>query len=108
VHAYGGAGALYRGSLLGAYLFSGVFALRYRVLSSDPFTAFRVYSRDAFDAAPLPGLAALESGSDITKLLLGAGIEIAEIPIYHRTFERFSSVKARLSRGLKNAVDSLT
>jgi len=72
------------------------------------FTGFRVYRRRALEGLVLTEAAALESGSDVAKLLLGSGIEIAEIPIHYRTFKGFTNVKTRLRRGLKNAVGILT
>lgn len=105
-YAYGESKTLYWGSWLGAYVFSGLFALRYRHLSSDPFTAFRVYRRSALEGVRVTG--AIATGADVSKLLLGAGIEIAEIPIYYRTFKGFTNVRTRLSRGLRNAIASFT
>ena len=54
-------------SWVGAFVFAGVYAARYRFMLSDPFTGFRVYRRSAIDGdarrALLSATTAAEQGA---------------------------------------------
>lgn len=100
--AYGERGFAMRLSFLGAFLLSILFALRFGVIFSDPLTGFRIYRRRDLEGlrARLPerGL----TPTSITRRLVAAGIEIAELPVHYRTFAGFVDPRWRLRRGLLN------
>lgn len=102
--AYGESRLLYSVSLLGAFLLSVLFTLRFRIIFSDPLTGFRLFSRTTL-APVLPDLARLDdrSATAVTRTLVRHGCEIAEIPVYYRTFKGFTNVRWRLLRGVRNA-----
>lgn len=102
--AYGESRLLYLVSLLGAFLLSVLFALRFGIVFSDPLTGFRLFSRNTL-APALGDLARLDdrSATAVTRVLVGHGCEIAEMPVYYRTFKGFTNVRWRLLRGLRNA-----
>ncbi len=102
--AYGESPFLYTLSLVGGFLFSLMFVLRFGVIFSDPLTGFRLYNRSAL-AAVLGKLSKLDdhSASGITKILMQNGCEIAEIPVLYRTFDGFTKIKWRLLRSFRNA-----
>ena len=102
--AYGESPFLYALSLMGGFLFSLMFVLRFGVIFSDPLTGFRLYNRSSL-AAVLGKLSKLDdhSASGITKILMQNGCEIAEIPVLYRTFNGFTNVKWRLLRSFRNA-----
>jgi len=102
--AYGESRLLYFVSLLGAFFLSALFALRFRIVFSDPLTGFRLFNRVHLGAA-LGDLAALKdrSATTVTKTLVRHSCEIAEMPVYYRTFKGFTNVRWRLLRGLRNA-----
>jgi len=102
--AYGESLFLYTLSLIGGFLFSLMFVLRFGVIFSDPLTGFRLYNRSSL-ASVLGKLSKLDdhSSSGITKILMQNGCEIAEIPVLYRTFEGFTKVRWRLLRSFRNA-----
>jgi 2-phospho-L-lactate transferase/gluconeogenesis factor (CofD/UPF0052 family) len=102
--AYGESPFLYVLSLLGGFLFSFMFFLRFGVIFSDPLTGFRLYHRSSL-ASVLGRLSHLDdhSASGITKILMQNNCEIAEIPISYRTFHGFTNTKWRLLRSFRNA-----
>ena len=102
--AYGESPPLYFFSLLGGFVFSFLFFLRFGVIFSDPLTGFRLYNRGAL-AGVLAKLARLDdhSASGITRILMQNNCEIAEIPVSYRTFKGFTNAKWRLLRSFRNA-----
>jgi 2-phospho-L-lactate transferase/gluconeogenesis factor (CofD/UPF0052 family) len=102
--AYGESLFLYTLSLVGGFLFSFMFVLRFGVIFSDPLTGFRLYNRSSLTAV-LGKLSRLDdhSASGITKMLMQNGCEIAEIPVLYRTFDGFTKVRWRLLRSFRNA-----
>lgn len=102
--AYGESRLLYVMSLIGAFLLSVLFAVRFRVVFSDPMTGFRLFNRSAL-VPVLDKLAALDdrSATAVTKTLVENECEIAEIPVSYRTFKGFTNVRWRLTRGFVNA-----
>lgn len=105
-YAYGESKPLFWLSWLGGYMFSALFALRFQVTLSDPFTGFRVYRRSAFTEQSVARFEAarIRTASHISKYLLASSVEVAEIPVSYRTFQGFTRARTRLLRGLKNAV----
>jgi 2-phospho-L-lactate transferase/gluconeogenesis factor (CofD/UPF0052 family) len=103
--AYGESLFLYTLSLIGGFLFSFMFVLRFGVIFSDPLTGFRLYNRSSL-ASVLGKLSKLDdhSSSGITKILIQNGCEIAEIPVLYRTFEGFTKIRWRLLRSFRNAL----
>jgi 2-phospho-L-lactate transferase/gluconeogenesis factor (CofD/UPF0052 family) len=102
--AYGESPFLYTLSLIGGFLFSLMFVLRFGVIFSDPLTGFRLYNRSSLSSV-LGKLSKLDdhSASGITKILMQNGCEIAEIPVLYRTFHGFTKVRWRLLRSFRNA-----
>jgi hypothetical protein len=102
--AYGESPPLYLLSLVGGFVFSLLFFLRFGVIFSDPLTGFRLYNRGAMTGV-LEKLSRLDdhSASGITRILMQGGCEIAEIPISYRTFRGFTNTKWRLLRSFRNA-----
>jgi 2-phospho-L-lactate transferase/gluconeogenesis factor (CofD/UPF0052 family) len=102
--AYGESLFLYTLSLVGGFVFSLMFALRFGVVFSDPLTGFRLYNRSSL-ASVLEKLSRLEdhSASGITMILMQNGCEIAEIPVLYRTFDGFTNIRWRLLRSFRNA-----
>ena len=107
--AYGETGLLHSISSLGAFVFTAVFGLRFRVILSDPFTGFRMYRRgkmnEGFRAAMRRSRPRTTAG--ITRLLVTNRVEIAEIPVMYRTFNNFTKPGWRLWRGVRNLLGSL-
>jgi hypothetical protein len=89
---------------LGAFLFSSMFALRFGLIFSDPLTGFRLYNRTSL-VPVLSKLSKLDdvTSTEITKILLKNGCEIAEMPISYGTFDGFTNTRWRFLRSLKNA-----
>jgi 2-phospho-L-lactate transferase/gluconeogenesis factor (CofD/UPF0052 family) len=102
--AYGENSVLRFISFLGAFFFTAIFGLLFRVIFSDPFTGFRIYRRSKFTERFGEELKALGPvpAARITRLILQHKIEIAEIPVTYRTFRGFTKPAWRLKRGLKN------
>ncbi len=102
--AYGESPPLYLLSLVGGFVFSLLFFLRFGVIFSDPLTGFRLYNRGAMTSV-LEKLSRLDdhSATGITRILMQGGCEIAEIPISYRTFKGFTNTKWRLLRSFRNA-----
>lgn len=101
--AYGERSFVYRLSLMGAFLLSFVFAVRFGVIFSDPMSGFRIYRRcklEPIEASLAPGPRV--TPTTITKLLVSNRIEIAELPVHYRTFAGFTDPRWRLRRGLLN------
>jgi hypothetical protein len=66
-------------------------------------TGFRVYQRDALKGiVRSQGNSRPRSASYLTGLLLANNIEIAEIPVFYRTYRGFTSVRWRIKRGLRH------
>jgi 2-phospho-L-lactate transferase/gluconeogenesis factor (CofD/UPF0052 family) len=107
--AYGEKGILHSISSLGAFVFTAVFGLRFRVILSDPLTGFRMYRRgklnEGFRAAMRSSRPRTTAG--ITRLLVANHVEIAEIPVTYRTFDNFTKPAWRLWRGVRNLLGSL-
>ena len=102
--AYGESPFLYVLSLVGGFLFSLLFVLRFGVIFSDPLTGFRLYNRSALTSV-LGKLSRLKdhSASGITKILMQGHCEVAEIPVSYRTFKGFTNTRWRLLRSFRNA-----
>jgi 2-phospho-L-lactate transferase/gluconeogenesis factor (CofD/UPF0052 family) len=102
--AYGESPFLYILSLVGGFLFSLLFVLRFGVIFSDPLTGFRLYNRSAL-VSVLDRLSRLKdhSASGITKILMQGHCEVAEIPVSYRTFRGFTNTRWRLLRSFRNA-----
>ncbi len=107
--AYGEKGILHSISSLGAFVFTAVFGLRFRVILSDPLTGFRMYQRgklnEGFRAAMRSSRPRTTAG--ITRLMVANRVEIAEIPVTYRTFDNFTKPAWRLWRGILNLLGSL-
>ncbi len=103
--AYGESNFLYYSSWATAFVLAAVFGARHQVIFSDPLTGFRVFKRSALaDALPVLPRGKRPAGAmGITRALVQAGVEIAEVPISYRTFKGFTNVRWRITRGLKNA-----
>jgi 2-phospho-L-lactate transferase/gluconeogenesis factor (CofD/UPF0052 family) len=91
-------------SFCGAFYFTAIFGLLFRVILSDPFTGFRIYRRSKIstefaDALRRCGPA---PSAKVTSLMLKHKIEIAEIPVTYRTFQGFTKPGWRIRRGLRN------
>ena len=102
--AYGERNILSFFSALGAFLVSAILTVRFGVIFSDPLTGFRVFKRDAIKHIPSQKIAALHTPIDLMKCLMHHHIEIAELPVYYRTFSGFSDPYWRLHRGFKNLI----
>jgi len=91
-------------SWCGAFLFTFVFALLFRVIFSDPFTGFRIYRRSRLTGKFMQDLLNrnVMPAARVTRLLLRHEIEIAEIPVTYRTFRGFTKPGWRILRGLRN------
>jgi hypothetical protein len=102
--AYGERTFLRHISFLGAFMFTMIFALRFRMIMTDPFTGFRIYSRSKINEAFVEDLKRTSAApaSIITILAVKHKLEIAEIPIVYRTFKGFTKPGWRIVRGLKN------
>jgi hypothetical protein len=102
--AYGEHSILRFVSFLGAFFFTAVLGLLFRVIFSDPFTGFRIYRRSKMNAGFAEDLrkSGPSPAATVTRLLLTNKIEIAEIPVTYRTFSGFTQPAWRLKRGIKN------
>jgi hypothetical protein len=100
--AYGEGTLLYLASWLGAYIFTGVLGARFQVVLSDPLTGFRLYRRSRLPQAVREALPRLRTSSQLTRLLLQHGVEIAEVPVAYRTYRGFTKAGWRFRRGLRD------
>ncbi|HEY8090222.1 MAG TPA: 2-phospho-L-lactate transferase CofD family protein [Polyangiaceae bacterium] len=103
--AYGESALLYYVSWLGALALSGAFGARHQVIFSDPLTGFRIYKRSILVDALGTNIDKLHASGAmaVTRQLVDAGVEIAEVPVAYRTFKGFTNVGWRFWRGVKNA-----
>lgn len=103
--AYGESALLYYVSWAGALAVSGAFGARHQVIFSDPLTGFRIYKRSILVDALGPDLDKLHASGamGMMRLLVDAGVEIAEVPVAYRTFKGFTNVQWRFWRGVRNA-----
>ena len=104
--AYGEGGLMYHLSRLGGLVVSGLFALRFGVVFSDPLTGFRLYRRGHLSTEFAEALhrGAPTTATEVTKLLIDSRVEIAEIPVSYGTFRGFTQRNWRFRRGLRNLV----
>lgn len=102
--AYGESWGMSMISQLGAIFLSVLFALRFRIILSDPMTGFRVYNRSVLkeNLKTIHQHLNVKTPLTLTRHLMNNDIEIAEIPVRYRTFKGFTNVKWRFFRGLKN------
>lgn len=102
--AYGESRFVFLLSRLGAISAGVLFALRFRILFSDPLTGFRVYNRGILKGRlkTLHPKVNLKTSMALTRHMTKNRIEIAEIPVRYRTFKGFTNIKWRLFRGLRN------
>jgi|APCry1669190119_1035276.scaffolds.fasta_scaffold00542_3 2-phospho-L-lactate transferase/gluconeogenesis factor (CofD/UPF0052 family) len=102
--AYGESRWLWIMSWLGAFIFSILFALRQGVIFSDPFTGFRLYDREKMHLfISHPRFHHRRRTSvQLVQDLLSVGLEIAEIPVFYKTFIGFTDIKWRIKRGIHN------
>jgi 2-phospho-L-lactate transferase/gluconeogenesis factor (CofD/UPF0052 family) len=90
-------------SLIGAFVMSAVYSLRFGIIFSDPLTGFRIYKR-----SKLTQLMARMNNQKLTtpvgiaKFLIHNKVEIAELPVNYRTFSGFTDTHWRIRRGFKN------
>jgi hypothetical protein len=104
--AYGEGTVLHFASWFGAFVATTLFGLRFRIILSDPLTGFRIYERKRLE----DGFAQLarhehpSTVSEVTRLLIQSGVEIAELPVAYRTFTGFTRPSWRLRRGIRNVV----
>jgi 2-phospho-L-lactate transferase/gluconeogenesis factor (CofD/UPF0052 family) len=101
--AYSESRFLFVMSWCASFLLTLLYGLRFQIIFSDPLTGFRVYQRDALEDMLLSKAGSgRRSASYLTQLLLANSIEIAEIPIFYRTYRGFTNVRWRLKRGLRH------
>lgn len=102
--AYGEHSLLRFVSFLGAFVFTAVLGLKFRVIYSDPFTGFRIYRRSKMSEEFIEELrkSGPSAAATVTRLLLRHRIEIAEMPVTYRTFSGFTEPGWRLKRGVRN------
>ena len=83
----------------------GAFGARHQVIFSDPLTGFRIYKRSILVDALGTHIDKLHASGAmaVTRQLVDAGVEIAEVPVAYRTFKGFTNVGWRFWRGVKNA-----
>ncbi|HEY2017936.1 MAG TPA: 2-phospho-L-lactate transferase CofD family protein [Bryobacteraceae bacterium] len=107
--AYGERGFLHAISGLGALVFIALFALRFRVVLSDPLTGFRMYQRSKLNEAFREAMRreCPRTTAGITRLMAANHVEIAEVPVSYRTFDNFTKPGWRLWRGVRNLLGSL-
>jgi len=107
--AYGESKTLFAVSWIGGYLFSLLVGLVCRSIFSDPLTGFRLYQRSRLPKEFLDSLELKRprSAAEITRRLVNAGVEIAEVPVSYRTFAGFTKPKWRLGRAFKNLLGLL-
>jgi 2-phospho-L-lactate transferase/gluconeogenesis factor (CofD/UPF0052 family) len=102
--AYGESQALFWLSWFAGYVFSFAVGVVCRSIFSDPLTGFRLYKRSRL---PKEFVDSLErerprSAVEVTKRLVRAGVEIAEVPVTYRTFAGFTRPKWRFERAVRN------
>lgn len=104
--AYGEHSLLRSVSFLGAFVFTAVLGLKFRVIYSDPFTGFRIYRRSKMSEEFIEELrkSGPSAAATVTRLLLRHKIEIAEMPVSYRTFSGFTEPGWRLKRGVRNLI----
>ena len=101
--AYGEKKILRTFSLLGSFLISTLFALRFGILFSDPLTGFRLFNRSKLtQLAHDLDIKNITTSVSLAMYLIKNNIEIAELPVNYRTFSGFTDIDFRLRRGIKN------
>jgi 2-phospho-L-lactate transferase/gluconeogenesis factor (CofD/UPF0052 family) len=107
--AYGEKRMLSTVSFLGSFLISAIFALRFRLLFSDPLTGFRLFKRSKI--AHLEKIIVeqnITTSINLATYLIKNQVEIAELPVNYRTFAGFVDPHWRLRRGVKNLFSIFT
>ena len=89
-------------SLMGHFIMSTLFALRFHIIFSDTLTGWRLFKRSRIKHLNLARQHRFSTPVAITKYLIRQQVEIAELPVYYRTFAGFADPVWRFKRGLKN------
>jgi hypothetical protein len=102
--AYGDNSILYGLSWLAGFVVATAFGVMSRVILGDPLTGFRIYRRSRLRGAFAEALArrGAIAATTVTRMLIQHQIEVAEIPVYYRTFRGFTEPGWRIRRGLRN------
>lgn len=106
--AYGGR-LSYAAGLLGGFGSAAICAVRFGVVLSDPLTGFRIYDRSAIPKRLREDLLARppQTPTELTRRMMAAGIEVAEVPVGYSFYPGFTDGRRRLLRGLSNAIGLL-
>jgi 2-phospho-L-lactate transferase/gluconeogenesis factor (CofD/UPF0052 family) len=106
--AYAGRVA-YAAALLGGFGAAALCAVRFGVMLSDPLTGFRVCDRAAIPPSLRDDLLARppRTPTELTRRMVSAGIEVAEIPVVYSFYPGFTDGRRRLRRGLQSALGLL-
>lgn len=93
---------MYRLSWLGAFLVTFLFGARFGIIFSDPLSGFFVFCKNRLpkEFYQKVKLSPRINLIQILKKLILTNCEIAEIPIYYRTFSGFTNKQWRFQRGL--------
>jgi len=104
--AYGDHLILYGLSWFAGFLVAFAFGVMSRVILGDPLTGFRIYKRSGLGGAFAEDLARQRTlaATTMTRMLIRHQIEVAEIPVYYRTFRGFTEPMWRVRRGLRNLI----
>ncbi|WP_275200372.1 2-phospho-L-lactate transferase CofD family protein [Bradyrhizobium sp. CSA207] len=102
--AYGERKLLFWFSRTGAFLLTLLFVMRFGVIFSDPLTGFRVYRRKHVKCLAQLKDSVRVTPASLSKQLIANYVEIAELPVFYRTFRGFTESRWRLKRGLLNLV----
>lgn len=102
--AYGDHPVLHGLSWLAGFLVAAAFGVMSRVILADPLTGFRIYRRSRLHGTFAEALArrGTLAATTVTRMLVQRQIEVAEIPVYYRTFRGFTEPWWRIRRGLQN------
>ena len=86
-----------------------IFALRFSILFSDPLTGLRIFKRSKlYPVANHIKTDKITTSINLATYLIKNHIEIAELPVYYRTFAGFADPYWRIHRGLKNLLSLFT
>lgn len=107
--AYAGHRLTYAAGLLGGFGVAAICAVRFGVMLSDPLTGFLVYDRAAIPPELRAALLAEppRTSTELTRRMVAAGIEVAEIPVSYSFYPGFTDGRRRLRRGLSKALGLL-
>ncbi len=106
-YAYGNSKLWYFLGNLAFYINTTIYMMKYQKVFSDPLTGFRVYKKAAFSDSKKLLRKKKISQFSIMAFLLKNGANVAELPIFYRTYSGFTDKSWRLKTAIKSTLSIL-